>query len=463
MPREHTEPPAFTFVDLFAGIGGFHAALSALGGECVYASEIDSAAAAVYEANWGLRPDGDIVEATTGRMDVPDHDVLAAGFPCQPFSKSGRQRGMDEARGTLFWNILRVLEERRPKIVLLENVRNIAGPRHAHEWDVIIRSLREQGYRVASTPAVFSPHLLPPGRGGRPQVRERVFITATHVGEPSSYEDVIPAVSNEPVDGWSKHSWDLTRDLPLQPTTSIPPADLHRLSDEEYEWVQAWDEFVLALRADGALRLPGFPVWADDFVHVDALEIAEGTPAWKSDFLRKNAELYTSHRRVIDAWLKKWDHLRAFPPSRRKLEWQAQDAKSLWETVMHMRPSGIRAKKPTYVPALVAITQTSVLGPQQRRLTVREATRLQGFPERFSFGDQKSAASFKQLGNGVNVGVAYHVMREHVRRDESLFGPTYRRIADAVLAAPASADLALEYPDVLESLGRITEQVAEAG
>src|SRR5262245_9683432 len=107
---------SFRFVDLFAGIGGFHAALSAMGGECVYASEIDPWAATIYEENWSMPVDGDIIPATTNRMDVPDHDVLAAGFPCQPFSKSGFQRGMDEARGTLFWNICRVLEERQPAV-----------------------------------------------------------------------------------------------------------------------------------------------------------------------------------------------------------------------------------------------------------------------------------------------------------------------------------------------------------
>src|SRR4029079_11698366 len=104
---------AFSFVDLFAGIGGFHAALSAFGGECVYAVEKDPDAAAVYERNWGIPALGDIVADTTGRMLVPRHDVLAAGFPCQPFSKSGFQRGMDETRGTLSWNICRTLQTAR--------------------------------------------------------------------------------------------------------------------------------------------------------------------------------------------------------------------------------------------------------------------------------------------------------------------------------------------------------------
>ena len=134
---------SFKFVDLFAGIGGFHAALGALGGECVYASEWDKDAARIYERNWNLKPDGDITLAANDEvMDVPAHDVLVGGFPCQPFSKSGKQMGMEETRGTLFWNIAKIIETHKPSIVLLENVRNIAGPRHMHEWEVIIQTLR---------------------------------------------------------------------------------------------------------------------------------------------------------------------------------------------------------------------------------------------------------------------------------------------------------------------------------
>ncbi len=184
---------SFRFVDLFAGIGGFHAALSALGGVCVMASEIDENAANVYKSNWGLVPKGDITKLANDELvDVPDHDVLVGGFPCQPFSKSGLQRGMDEARGTLFWNIAKIIEVKKPKIVLLENVRNISGPRHAHEWEVIIRTLRENGYRVSSKPLIVSPHQIRPDFGGRPQVRERVLIAATRlpIGHTNFMSDV---------------------------------------------------------------------------------------------------------------------------------------------------------------------------------------------------------------------------------------------------------------------------------
>ena len=121
---------AFTFIDLFAGVGGFHAALEPLGGDCVFVSEIDSAAADIYSKNWLNNSEvmvaGDIKELTKNvKQNIPKHDVLTAGFPCQPFSKSGNQLGVNEARGTLFYNILQIIEEKNPKVILLENVRNL--------------------------------------------------------------------------------------------------------------------------------------------------------------------------------------------------------------------------------------------------------------------------------------------------------------------------------------------------
>jgi DNA (cytosine-5)-methyltransferase 1 len=138
---------------------------------------------------------------------------------------------------------------------------------------------------------------------------------------------------------------------------------------------------------------------------------------------------------LIDKWLKKYNNLESFPPSRRKLEWQAQDAKSLTETIMHFRPSGIRAKKATYVPALVAITQTSILGKQKRRITFREGARLQGLPEWFDFLDQPKSQTFKQLGNGVNIGAVYNVMKALVLRDLDLLGSESKMVKSILNAA----------------------------
>ena len=415
---------SFTFVDLFAGIGGFHAALSDLGGECVFASEIDPKAAAIYHANWGVDPLGDItLDANDDVMNVPPCDVLTAGFPCQPFSKSGAQRGMDETRGTLYWNILKIIQAHHPSMVLLENVRNLAGPRHLHEWQIIIETLREEGYVVSDTPAVFSPHLLPPDMGGTPQVRERVFICATYVGEAAQTLRPDPPVTNRAIEGWDPQEWSLEKHLPLEDGHDIEGCSL---SVSERLWIDAWNEFVeMMWEVRDGRRLPGFPLWADAWEPFATLRIPAGTPKWKADFLEKNAEFYTAHRKPIDRWTKKWKvYSDAFPPSRRKLEWQAQDTPRLWDTVMHLRPSGIRAKRATYVPALVAITQTSIVGSRQRRLAVREGARLQGLPDEFSFGDQPDAVSFKQLGNGVSVGAVRHVLRQHALRDAWALGQT---------------------------------------
>ena len=441
---------AFRFVDLFAGIGGFHAAMSAFGGKCVYAVENDVKAASVYRANWGIDPLGDITEdASDDVLKVPPHDVLCAGFPCQPFSKSGAQRGMDETRGTLYWNILRIIEAHQPSVVILENVRNLAGPRHLHEWNIIVETLRDEGYRVSDTPAVFSPHLLPPDLGGTPQVRERVFITATYVGKgtPQSELEAEPAVANRPVAGWDPNTWHLESDLPLDPDHKV---DGCSLSDSERLWIDAWDDFVVGMWEERqGRRLPGFPLWADDWRSpkeltrhlAKAARRGETPPPWKLDFLVKNSDFYDAHQDFIDRWTDKWGiYTDAFPASRRKLEWQAQDTPRLWDTVMHLRPSGIRAKRPTYLPALVAITQTSIVGPRERRLSPRETARLQGLPDWFDFGSQRPASTYRQMGNGVNVGAVWHIFREHVARDEEVLKHTSagRQIIGVVAKAPPS-------------------------
>lgn len=448
---------AFRFIDLFAGVGGFHAALSAFGGKCVYAVEIDEAAAKVYERNWGLDPLGDITkDANDEVMAVGAHEILAAGFPCQPFSKSGAQKGMDETRGTLYWNILKIIRARKPTVVLLENVRNLAGPRHLHEWQVIIETLRDEGYHVSEVPAIFSPHQLPPNYGGQPQVRERVLITATRIpegiqGSPELAFDPEP-VRFPKVDWDPKSEWSL-EDL-LDDAHNVPGCEL---TASERLWIDAWNEFVELMweRREGR-RLPGFPLWADSWREVSDAWVADREsvpdfprvphidptlPSWKRSHLAKNYEFFAAHHRVIREWADKWGvYTSAFPPSRRKLEWQAQDTPRLWDTVMHLRPSGIRCKAPTYLPALVAITQTSIIGPRERRLSPREAARLQGLPDTFDFGGQRAAATYRQMGNGVNVGVVWNVLREHVRRDESLLKQTDagRRILRAVLKAPPS-------------------------
>lgn len=436
------------YADLFAGVGGFAAVLQGMGAHHAYAVEIDAAAAAVYEKNFATSPLGDITkDAAEEVTDVPSHDILTGGFPCQPFSKSGAQRGMDEVRGTLFFNIETIIREHKPTLIVLENVRNLVGPRHRHEWEVIIEHLRNAGYQVSSDPAIFSPHKIKPEYGGSPQVRERVFITATLVPE-GLVADPEPKAVELPHAALMDREWNLLEDLPLDPESEIPGTEL---SASELQWIQHWDLLVQALwewrRTQAAAtgepmrRLPGFPIWTDAWVSKQAHEAQLiGAPKWKADFLRKNFDLYEALRRdlgtdFLGRWLKK---VREFPESRRKLEWQAQDAESIWDCVISLRPSGLRVKRPTHLPALVAITQTPIIGPLKRKLSAREAARLQGLPDSFDFGDQRDALTFKQMGNGVNIGVVWNVLKAHVERDKDLLKATEtgKQIYETVSSAP---------------------------
>jgi hypothetical protein len=140
---------SFKFVDLFAGIGGFHAALGALGGECVYASEWDKDAARIYERNWNIKPDGDITLAANDEvMNVPPHDVLVGGFPCQPFSIIGKSMGFADTRGTLFFNIEEILKEKKPYAFMLENVKQLQSHDDGRTLKVILEKLKLQRCKV---------------------------------------------------------------------------------------------------------------------------------------------------------------------------------------------------------------------------------------------------------------------------------------------------------------------------
>jgi DNA (cytosine-5)-methyltransferase 1 len=168
----------FTFIDLFAGIGGFRIGLTRNGGKCVFSSEWDKHAKQTYFQNYGEVPFGDITNFTkTNKADemepdkIPQHDILCGGFPCQPFSQAGRQLGFNDARGTLFFDILTIAKTQRPKVLFLENVKRLRGHDGGKTFQVICNSLREIGYKVyAKVVRAYD--------FGVPQNRERIFIVA---------------------------------------------------------------------------------------------------------------------------------------------------------------------------------------------------------------------------------------------------------------------------------------------
>ncbi len=137
----------FTFIDLFAGIGGFRIAMQSLGGRCVFSSEWDEAAKETYFANYGEVPFGDITKKEIKDL-IPDHfDVLCAGFPCQPFSNAGLKKGIEDTRGTLFYHIAEILRDHQPKAVLLENVRGLISNDKGNTIQTVLRTITGMGYR----------------------------------------------------------------------------------------------------------------------------------------------------------------------------------------------------------------------------------------------------------------------------------------------------------------------------
>lgn len=420
---------AFTFVDLFAGIGGFHTALSSLGGQCVLASEIDENAAMIYSHNWKLQNSdfpilGDIRELTEGpRVKVPSHDVLTAGFPCQPFSKSGNQLGVNETRGTLFYNILRVIEARKPKIVLLENVRNLVGPKHYEDYLVMVKLLRELGYAVSTEPTIVSPHDIPQEFGGTPQHRDRVFIGAVYVGKARAQNliDLEPLIARATIKE-NRPNWDLKKYLKeINSSRAINKKDL-RISPQSENALNMWEEFLVEYRRKNGANPPGFPLWTDYWHERKSMQIPTDTPDWKKSFIDKNISLYSSNSTWIDRWRNR-NRMEEFIPSLRKFEWQAGDLESIFKGLIQFRPSGVRLKSPNYVPAFVAITQTPVLGWELRELSEFEAASLQGFPRDFSFDSQRRNLSLKQIGNAVHSGVATIVFKSLIDRAHALGVP----------------------------------------
>ncbi|MFV0431493.1 MAG: DNA cytosine methyltransferase [Alphaproteobacteria bacterium] len=178
----------YKFIDLFSGIGAFHQAFKMSKGDyqCVFASDIDTYCQKAYQANYGIMPVGNIKKIDA--KDIPNHDILCAGFPCQPFSISGLQKGFNDNRGDLFFEILRIVKEKKPSLILLENVKNLSTHNQGETLKVILQSLEQHGYKT-------SYKILNAKNFGLAQNRERIFIIASKknhlIFENKAYDTVI--------------------------------------------------------------------------------------------------------------------------------------------------------------------------------------------------------------------------------------------------------------------------------
>jgi DNA (cytosine-5)-methyltransferase 1 len=427
---------SMNFIDLFCGIGAFSYTLSTMGHKCVGACDNNAKVIEAYLKNF---PSHGIVSCEDVRDFIPKtspHDILCAGFPCQPFSKSGKQLGFaDKMRGNLVYSVIQIAEMHLPEYIILENVANLAKHNSGITWLFIKEELHRLGYSVRSTQHVSSggSGMLSPHNYGFPQKRERFFAICRRGYLPS---DPFPPETGV-VD---KSLENILIDITL---LSQQDQAFSLLSAHQTQAVALWQQFIDWLPKKGD-DLPSFPLWAEEFGATypfqfgtpysallrDEITFSSSTdafntsleealvnlppyardkrlmfPRWKRRFLQQNRDWYDNHRQYIpDTWL---DALRKLPHTYRKLEWNVKGgSSSILDHCIQFRPSGVRVSCVDYVPSVVSMnaTQLPVYGPQNRRLTLREVKRCFGFPDDFVLPSPNTEA-VKALGNTIHTGL----------------------------------------------------------
>lgn len=395
-------PKKFTYIDLFAGIGGFHCAMDLISdkqAKCLMASEIDPKASKIYQKNFDIAPLGDVRNVDPKKIELPPFDVVCGGFPCQTFSKAGKQNGFKDPRGTLFYEIIRIVKSyehsQRPKILVLENVRNLIHHDKGATWQTIRHEIKEAGYCVVDEPLVISPLDV-----GIPQLRDRALIFAVR-------NDIYNGPLNVHIKRAAHGSGKILKGKWISKNLTPEENKRYSLTKEQTRVLDCWDDFIKGIGP----QTIGFPIWSQYFGTDNDISFF---PEWKQEFVNKSRILYKNNKVIIDKWLKKWNVRNSLTPTNQKFEWQmGTDYSSVYDGIIQFRTSGVRVKRPTESPALVAMVHRPIIGPYKRFITPRETARLQSFPENYDF-DERDFDIYKQLGNAVNVKVIADGTRQFI-------------------------------------------------
>lgn len=366
------------FIDLFCGIGGFHLALQKFNIECVFACDKDKECQYIYEKNFNIKVHSDIKKIN--EKDVPDHDILTAGFPCQSMSKAGKRLGFDDPRGKLFEEIIRIAKYKKPKLMILENVKNIKTINNSTIYKYIYKSLTDINYNVID-------YELNPYDFGIPQNRPRIYF--------------ICVLNNIKID-FNKIKFNKTSDI-----INIFEKNINKryyISNEIKNIIDSWN-IILKNFINEKISYP---------INIDYFNIEKITnfPSWKQNHIIKNKLLYLKYKLLWDSWL---ENNKIFLNKNIYKKIELQIGKyidknfNLWNYYLQLRPSGIRIKKTNYFPTLVAINQIPIYGREKRYLTCRECANLQSFPKSHILHENNKIC-YKQLGNSVNVLIITEIM-----------------------------------------------------
>lgn len=425
------------FIDLFCGIGGFHHALSELGHECVFACDIDEKCREIYQENWEMTVFDDIRNWVD---QVDPHEFLCAGFPCQPFSKSGKQEGFeDQLRGTLFGELMKIVSNNQPDFILLENVANMRTHDNGNTFKTIRSALQREGYFVRDK-------ILSPDQFGVPHHRPRLFIVAIKKNTidnhkkfrfPKPDEDrkaschvdliydihsrgEIPNNLEEALRHWNILLNRLPKNVkPPSPTWSMEFGRSYDLEDIHPIRDLTKSKLSEILKAEGIIVRKS---WTKEKILMQfppyIRKMKAKMPKWKKRFIENNRAFWNQYgNNIADDWL---IAARRLSETHQKFEWHVGKSKSkdVFDYMIHSRPSGIRISKMNRIPALVAMAQTPIIGPWGRKISPREAANAQSFRADFVLHEDDSVA-FKQLGNSVNVAVVKAIVEEMTKlKDE---------------------------------------------